>query len=119
MPINWPSLVYSPNYSVFARSVTITPLASQPNAPAYTARGIFDTAALDVIAEDGSIFSDQTTILDILETDFTVLPIQLDRIQIPADGGMPAAGTFEIQDVSSNGGGETTLTLRRIVEAKP
>lgn len=120
MAVNFSTLVYLPNYDMWARPVTVTPLASQPGAPAYSARGILGTRALDVQGEDGSIFSDQQTILDIREAEFAVLPEQLDRVFVPADiDAGPALGVFEIMDASTNGGGETTLVIRKVITAKP
>jgi hypothetical protein len=120
MAINFSTLVYLPNYDTFARAVTITPLASQPGSPAYTARGIYDTRPIDVAAMDGNIISDQQTILDVREAEFTVVPAQLDRVYIgpDADAG-PALGDFEVVDADSNGGGETTLVLRKIMASLP
>jgi hypothetical protein len=120
MAVNFSTLVYLPNYDMFARPVTITPLASQPGAPAYAARGIYDTRPIDVQAEDGSIISDQQTILDVRDAEFSVVPEQLDRIAIPFDiNGGPDLGEFEVTDTEANGGGETTLVIRKIVTAKP
>ena len=48
---------------VFARPVTITPIASQGvAAPDYAARGYYDTRPFDVAALDGSVVTDQQTI---------------------------------------------------------
>lgn len=118
MAINFSQLVYLPAYDTFARPVIINPIASQPGNPSYTARGIYNTVPMDVETE-GPVFSDMRTILDILEEEFTVIPIQMDQITIPAYQGLPALGSFEIQDSDANGGGETTLTLRRLVTARP
>lgn len=120
MAVNFSTLVYLPNFDMFARPVTITPLASQPGMPSYTARGIYDTRPIDVQAEDGSIVSDQQTILDVLDAEFSVVPEQLDQIQIPFDpDGGPDLGTFEVVLTEANGGGETTLVIRKVVTAKP
>lgn len=119
MAIDFARSVYSPAFAVFARTVTFTPKKSQPGQPSYTGRGIFSTQEQDVLTEAGVVFSDQHTILDILEIEFTILPIQGDTISIPTEGAIPAAGDFEIIDADTNGGGETTLTLRKIVTAKP
>jgi hypothetical protein len=120
MAVNFSTLVYLPNFDMFARPITVTPLASQPGLPGYTARGIYDTRPIDVQAEDGSIISDQQTILDVLEAEFAVIPDQLDQIHIPAD---PDAGRdlgdFEVTNVETNGGGETTLVIRKLVTARP
>jgi hypothetical protein len=119
MPVNFSDLVYLPNFNTFARAIFITPLASQPGQPVYQARGIFDTVPIDVVALDGSIISEQRTILDLREVEFAVLPVQGDQFAIPADGGLPDAGNWEAIDTSRNGGGETTLTLRKLMTAKP
>jgi hypothetical protein len=120
MAINFSTLVYLPNFDTFARPITVTPLASQPGAPAYSNRGIYDTRPMDVMAQDGSIVSDQQTILDVRDAEFSVVPEQLDQITIPADTDAgPALGTFEVTDTEANGGGETTLILRKVVTAKP
>lgn len=120
MAVNFSTLVYLPNFDMFARPVTITPLASQPGLPAYTARGIYDTRGIDVQAEDGSIVSDQQTILDIRDEEFGVIPDQLDRIHIPFD---PDAGRdlgdFEVVNTENNGGGETTLVIRKLMVSRP
>jgi hypothetical protein len=120
MAVNFSTLVYLPNFDLFARPITVTPLASQPGMPAYTARGIYGTRPIDVQAEDGSIISDQQTIVDIRQDEFAVLPDQLDRVYIPAD---PDAGRdlgeFEVTDTEDNGGGETTLVLRKYRAARP
>jgi hypothetical protein len=119
MPVDFSQFVYAPNFAVFARPIIVTPVASQPSQPAYGARGIYGTAPVDIVGSDGSIFSDQKTIIDILEAEFPILPVQLDRIEVPAVNGIPAAGLFEVIDADTNGGGETTLTVRKLVTAKP
>jgi hypothetical protein len=119
MPINWSAQLYSQDQNTFGRVISVTPITSQPTAAAYAARGILDIDKLDVAAMDGSIVSETSIILDILDAEFTVLPMQGDLIDIPSDSGIPAEGQFEIIDTDPNGGGETTLTLRRIVQAKP
>jgi hypothetical protein len=66
--------------------------------------------------EDGSIFSDQQTILDIRTSEFGTLPVQRDLVAIPAEpiSGLPDLGTFEITNVFHNGGGEVTLELKQL-----
>jgi hypothetical protein len=120
MAVNFSTLVYLPNFDMFARPITVTPLASQPGLPAYTARGIYDTRPIDVQGEDGSIISDQQTILDILEDEFSVIPEQLDQIHIPADVDAGRdLGDFEVINTETNGGGETTLVIRKIMASRP
>jgi hypothetical protein len=119
MPIDYASVVYTPAQDIFGRPVVVTPVVSQPGMPAFTARGIYTTEPEDLLAEDGSVFSDQRTILDVITKEFDVLPIQGDLVSIPSTSGIPAEGQFVISDLKDNGGGETTFLLRRSVEAKP
>jgi hypothetical protein len=119
MPLDYPNLVYSPVYNVFARVIRVLPLKSRPGDGPYYSRGIFDTAPIDVAAMDGAIISEQRTILDLREADFSTVPIQGDQIEVPADGGMPAMGWYEVIEAITNGGGETTVTLRKVVQADP
>jgi hypothetical protein len=119
MPVNWSERVYSPAQDLYSRMVTVTPVASQPASAAYQARGIFDIEAIDVEGLENTVISETRVILDIRDAEFAVLPIQGDLIDVPTDSGVPAEGQFEVIDADPNGGGETTLTLRRIVQAKP
>jgi hypothetical protein len=72
----------------------------------------------DIVAMDGSVVSEQKTILDVLEREFDVLPVQQDRLFIPEEH-MPEEGWWEVGATERNGGGETTLTLRRWECPKP
>ena len=119
MAVNFGIQVYNPTFNVFARPVTLTPLVSQPSQPAYTARGVYGTEPIDILAEGTSVFSDSRTILDIIEQEFVVLPVQGDTVLIGASADLSAVGTFEIIETKSNGGGETTLDLRRVMVHKP
>lgn len=116
MAVDFSTLLYLPVFDMFSREVTFTPLVSQPGAPAYVARGIYTTNPVDIGGLDGStIISDQKTILDVRDNEFTVVPMQGDLVHIPQEGNIPAQGDFEITDGDANGGGETTLSLRRWV----
>ena len=119
MPVNWSEQLYAQEQAVYGRTITVTPIASQPAGSAYVARGILDIEVLDVVALDNSIVSETRVILDIRDAEFLVVPRQGDVIAIPADSGIPDEGSFEVIDTGPNGGGETTLTLRRIVPSKP
>jgi hypothetical protein len=113
MGVNFSTLLYDPVYDMFAVAITVNPINSQPAAAPYDARGIYDTVDVDVIALDGSIVSDQKTIVDIREAEFPVLPLQGDHVIIPFDCNGAPLGEYEILDTDTNGGGETTLTLRK------
>ena len=117
MSVNFSTLVYGPNYDLWARPITVRPIASRPGLGPYTARAIYHSDELSVPMEDGSIFSDQKTYIDVRDVEFTVLPEQNDLIDIPIDpgSGEPAVGSFQVTNVSNNGGGETSLTLRKLV----
>lgn len=119
MAVNFSTLVKLPCQDLFAVPITVTPIASQPGAPAYAARGIYNTGAIDVALTDGSIFSDQQTILDIRDVEFGTVPAQGDRVTIPLDSNGAPLGEFEITDTSKDGGGQTTCTLRKYEAAKP
>lgn len=119
MTLNFPDLLLKPVFNVFARPITFTPVASQPGGSAYVARGYYGTEPLDVIAENGTVFSDQRTFVDIIDAEFSVAPQQGDLLNISADGGMPTLGDFEILDCDANGGGLTSLTLRKVMKALP
>jgi hypothetical protein len=115
MPVDFSAQVYLPCFDTFARVIQVTPIVGL----AYQARGIFDTVSIDVVAIDGSIISEQRTILDVRDNEFGAVPIQGDLVAIPADGTLPDAGAWEVIDTSRNGGGETTLTLRKLMTKTP
>jgi hypothetical protein len=117
MAVNWSTQVYDPIFTALARPVNFNALKSAPGNPTYTGRGIYSTVSVDVLGEDSTIISDARTILDVREAEFSVVPIQGDRLTIPADAGMPALGSFEVIDTNTNGGGETTLFLRKLKTA--
>ena len=118
MGIDLSAAVVLPNTNFWGRDVYFTPVASQGvGVVAYLARGIFTSGEFNVPLDDGTVLSDQKTILDIRGREFAVLPIQGDLVNIPADGDVEAAGDFQIVDVSDDGGGEVTLTLQKIQKA--
>jgi len=114
MPVNMSTLVYLPCQELFGRPVTFT--SKLGNSYSGANRGIYDSRTLNVVLEDGSILTDQDTILDIRTSEFPTLPVQGDLINIPYESfsGLPALGDFEITNVWHNGGGEITLQLRKL-----
>ena len=118
MGLDYSTSIYLPNYNLLARAIVVTPAVSQPSAAPYWTRGIYNTEKLEVAAEDGSILTDHRTYVDVLEAEFAVVPVQGDQVFIPAArGAMGELGNFEVIDAFHNGGGETTLTLRKIETA--
>jgi hypothetical protein len=117
MAVDFAALDYAPNFDMWARTITVTPIVSAPGAPSYQMRGIYDTDERLIQGLDGvSIISDQKTELDILESEFVgsgyALPVQGDIVDIPQENNIPPRGPFEIVDSKDNGGGEITLVIR-------
>ena len=112
--VDFATWVYEPCFGIFARSITFYPLKSQPNVPAFVARGIFDTNEIDVIGMDSEIITDSRTELDILMPEWSVYPTQGDMVDIPWESDVDG-GLFLVSDVHGHGnaGGELTLTLSR------
>ena len=124
MAVDFSALVYNPNQDFWSRPFTVYPLASQPTAPdntSYDARGILDTQPTVIDTGVGfAVGSDQQTILDIREREFGIPPVQGDIIDIPADGDITeGVGQYEVVDAAWNGGGEITLTLRKMTQPTP
>lgn len=122
MALNFSVLVYLPSYDLYARDIFITPVVSQPGQPAYFARGIVDTRDTAITTDIGQVvLSDQETIIDIREADSYYsggVPVQGDTIEVPVFQGITdMVGTYEVTDAALNGGGEITLTVRKIVQA--
>jgi hypothetical protein len=114
MAINMSTAVYLPCQDTFGRPVTFTSTSGSSFSGA--ARGIYSSQDINVTLEDGSIITDQQTILDIRTDEFASLPVQDDQVTIPYDpvSGLPDLGSFQIVDIWHNGGGEITLALRRM-----
>jgi hypothetical protein len=122
--VDFSSVLYLQCQDQFARDVTITPIASAPGHGAYVIRGIFSTRPVEVQTELGmAVLPDRETILDIRDNEFfdggLALPVQGDLINIPSEGAIPAEGDWEVTDAVNNGGGETTLTIRKYGAAMP
>lgn len=113
MAVNLDVILQGPIFDFWAVPVTFIPLASQPGQPSFEGRGIFNTYSIDVPGMDNQIYSDQRTILDIRESEFSVLPQQNDHVIIPKDCNGVPRGEWQVVDASSDGGGQTMLTIRR------
>jgi hypothetical protein len=113
MAVNFDVLLQPTIFDMYAVPCTFLPLASQPSAGGYPGRGILNTYATDVIALDNSMYSDQRTILDIRDSEFSVMPIQKDHVVILQDCNGVDKGEYVIVDLVSNGGGQTMLTIKK------
>jgi hypothetical protein len=111
--------VYAPNFNVWARPITVSPLVSQPGAPAFSNRGYFDEKQLDVLGEAGTIFSDAQMYLHILEAEFPTMLKQGDQIDMPAHQGVKGASFIVLDLTPGNAGGLVILTLRFISTNRP
>src|SRR6516225_2940588 len=109
MAVNMDVLLQSPIFDFWAVPVTF----KTPDGNSYAGRGIFGTYSNDVQALDGSMYSDQRTILDIRESEFAVMPIQMDHVIITVDQDNVPKGEYVIVDLVSNGGGQTMLTIKK------
>jgi hypothetical protein len=120
MPVDFETMLFLQCMDTYARTIIVTPIVSQPGYPTYTRRGIYNTRPTMVQTDIGmAILSDQETILDILEGEFSIPPEQGDRIKVPADSGLAAKGDFEVVSTSTNGVGQITLVIRKYDMAAP
>lgn len=117
MPVNLDVLLQASVFDFWAIKATFIPVASQPGAPSYSGRGIYNTWDIDVAAEDGSIYSDQRTLFDVRKSEFAVPPRQNDHVIIPFDCSNQPLGEYQIIDVDDNGGGQLYLTIRKVETA--
>jgi hypothetical protein len=108
-------LVKLPQLDLFGRPISITPNGGA----AYVARGIWHRDNDDFLAEDNSVVTDHKVSVDVLDAEFAVLPRQGDVITIPADGTVPAEGTFTILSAHRDGGGMTNLLLEEYYTVGP
>lgn len=115
MAVNMSRGVYLPCQNVFGRPATFTYKAGG----SFAGRGIYSSREINLAMDDGSIITDQDTILDIRTEEFQIVPQQDDSVSIPAEpiSGLPDEGNFQITNIWHNGGGEITLQLRRIETA--
>ena len=117
MAVNFSLLDYKPNFDVWARPITVIPQTGG----SFFARGIYDTRGTVIQTEAGlAVESDQETILDVRDDEFYEIgrevPVQGDQIDIPQDGAITVGvGLYEVTDAAANGGGETTLVIRKVV----
>jgi len=126
MSVSFSTLLYAHCQDMFSRPVVITPVASNPGAPAYSGmRAIFNSGPLTITNDEGvviSIISDQETIVDIRTIEFTdaghAIPIQGDIIHFDGDTDIEG-GDYEIVDSSNNSGGQTTYGVRKHEPASP
>ena len=109
--IDFDALVLTPAMDVFARPVVVLPVVSQPGVLAYTARGVWASKPDTIQTEGGEAISTNVPTLSIRLSEFSIAPVQGDRITIPANLSAPALGTFFVFDVNGDGQGGADLVL--------
>jgi len=124
MSIDFSALVLAPAMATFGRPVLILPIASQPIAAPYPARGIWTVESINIPTEDGGTFSSVKLKLGIRLADFTIAPNVEDRVataasQLPLaywQGVLPTDGNidFIIDNFSPDGQGGAVLILKRV-----
>lgn len=101
---------------VFPRkSQPATVSTEHPNGEPYEARAIYSSKPLDIPTQEGGVFSDQATVIDINTLDFDVLPVQGDRVQI-LPGQIAGVGgdlLWFISDVDEDGQGGVMLAIQK------
>lgn len=127
MGVDFSKLVLAPAMATFAKPVTVTPTASQPNAASYPARGIWTVQNTTIMGESGNVFSTVNLKFGIRFADYpATLPAQGDVITTTAanlplgywQGQIdPNAGIdFVIDDVTPDGQGGAVIGVRRVVQ---
>jgi hypothetical protein len=99
----------------YGRPITVTPAGGAP----YNSRGIWHRDSNDFPGEDGSLVTDHKVSIDVLDSDFAVVPRQGDLIEVPADGTVPAEGAFTVLSAHGDGGGMTNLVLSEYLTTVP
>jgi hypothetical protein len=127
--VDFSSLVLAPNMAVFGKSITITPVASQPNGQPYLAQGIWAVTSQSIMNEAGNILSTVGLKLSIRMADFTVPPSQGDWVTVAASDLplgywqgvlVPNANLdFEIDTFTPDGQGAAVMTLNHVVDVNP
>lgn len=106
MPVDFDTLVLKPAMDRFAKPIVIKPLASQPLAPAYTARGDWVKRPVDVPVE-GGVLSSEERVISIRISEFAIPPAPLDQVQFKGEW-------YWIDDVDEDGEGQAKLALKAV-----
>lgn len=103
--IDFDALVLGPAMDTFARPVSIIPLKSRSSSVPYAARGVYAERPVDVLTEGDAILSSTNITLGIRLSEFTVEPVQGDKVVI-------GARTFLVDDTDPDGEGGLMLALK-------
>jgi len=112
--LDFSGIVLSALQGTFSRPILVYPYASQPGEGAYSGRGVFSTAPTDIVPELSTAFSDQHTSIWIRLSEYPILPMRDDQIEIGSFLNAPAEGTFVVQDVNQHASGKMILMLKKL-----
>jgi hypothetical protein len=107
MPVDFDTLVLKPAMDVFSKSMTVKPIASQPFAPVYTARGVWSKRPVDIATEGGGILSSEERKIGVRLSEFTVPIVPLDQVWFGGEW-------YWVDDVDEDGQGGASLTLKAV-----
>lgn len=107
MPVDFDGLVLKPAMDTFAKPLVIKPLASQPLAPSYPARGDWKKRPVDIATEGGGVLSTEERVLGVRLAEFAVPPVPLDQVKFEGDW-------YWIDDVDEDGQGGATWALKAV-----
>jgi hypothetical protein len=103
--LDFDALVLKPAMDVFSKSMIVKPLASQPFAPHYTARGVWSKRPVDIATEGGGILSSEERKIGIRVSEFAVPVAPLDQVKFDGEW-------YWVDDVDEDGQGGASLTLK-------
>ena len=110
--MDFEGLVLHPATNVFAITIRVTPLVTQPGAPPYDARGVYSSSPVDVMMGNDTIFSDQSTKLGIRLREFAVPPDRGDLIEMTDPTHWTFGTKYWVGDSDMDGQGGCDLLLR-------
>lgn len=110
--IDFSTIVLGPCMEVFARPITVHPIASQPGQPSYGARGIWQSRPVDVQLVESGVLSSQNHSLGVRLAEFAEPVVQGDNVLIEAHLSLPRIGLCKVEDTDDDGQGGCTWTLK-------
>lgn len=106
MSIDFGALVLAPNFDVFGVDLEVTLSKSRPGDPPYYGVGIFSSKPVNIAMQDGSVFSDQETTIDLKIDQWDYLPERSDRVKV-----IDSDVAYWVADASVDGQGAVRLTV--------
>lgn len=107
MSLDFDTLVLKPAMDVFSKAMIVKPLASQPLASVYAARGVWSKRPVDIATEGGGILSSEEKKIGIRLSEFAVPVAPLDQVQFDGEW-------YWVDDVDEDGQGGASLALKAV-----